>query len=45
MESVPPGYEYSTMEILIAIGAVLSGLVTLAVGMYALAAIFFDDLV
>ena len=45
MGSVPDGYEYPTMEILIAIGAILSGLVTVAVGMFSLAAIFFDDLV
>jgi len=45
MQSVPEGYEYPTMEILIAIGAILSGVVTLAVGMFSLAEIFFDDLV
>jgi hypothetical protein len=31
------------MDIIITAGAILTGLVTLAVGMYALASIWFDD--
>ena len=32
------------MDVLTAIGAILAGLVTVVVGMYSLAAIWFDDL-
>lgn len=44
MESVPPGYEDAFMDILTVVGATLTGLVTVVVGMFSLAAIWFDDL-
>ncbi len=45
MESVPPGYDDVGMDILIAIGAVVTGAITIVVGMFSLAAIWFDDLI
>ncbi len=44
MESVPPGYEDELMEILTTIAAVITGLFTLVVGAFSVAAIWFDDL-
>jgi hypothetical protein len=44
MESVLPGYDDVFMDILTAVGATLTGLVTVIVGMFSLAAIWFDDL-
>lgn len=45
MESVPAGYEDRVMEIITIVGAVLTGLVTIVVGVYSLFAIWFEDLV
>lgn len=44
MESVPPGYDHTEMDILITIVAILAALMILMVGMFSLASIFFDDL-
>ena len=44
MESVPPWYEDASMDILTVVGAIVTGLVMVVVGMFSLAAIWFDDL-
>lgn len=44
MESVPVGYEDRTMDFITTVGAIVTGVATVAVGVYSLAAIWFEDL-
>ncbi|HSM44267.1 MAG TPA: hypothetical protein VK969_04535 [Acidimicrobiia bacterium] len=44
MESVPAGYEDAVMELLNTLGAVIAGVALVIVGLYSLAALWFDDL-
>lgn len=44
METVPAGYEHRSMEFITTVGAILAGLVMVTVGVYSLAAIWFEDL-
>ena len=44
MESVPPGVEDAVVELITTLSAVVSGVATVMVGVFSLAAIWFDDL-
>jgi hypothetical protein len=43
MESVPPGQEDEDMEIITTVGAIVTGLVTVVIGVFSLASILFDN--
>lgn len=45
METAPVGEEDRVVELLITIGAIVTGLATVVVGMFSLLAIWFEDLV
>lgn len=44
MECVPPGQDDTVMDVVTVVGAVVAGLLTVIVGVFSLASIWFDDL-
>ena len=44
MVSVPPGYEHGAMDVITTVGAIVSAVLLVTVGMFSLAFIWFDDL-
>lgn len=43
MESVEDGYAAAALDFLTTIGSVLTGVLTLAIGVFSLATVWFDD--